>query len=191
MSGDMTDNNAYGTVLESGAVRFERLLPGPIERVWSYIVDPDKRATWLAGGKMDLCVGGRAELIFRHGELSEVKETPPEKYRQFERGVGSLGYITQIDPPRLLAMTWNESEDSAGPSPEASEVTFELAPRGSNVLLVLTHRRLAGHDKKVSVAAGWHTHLDIMVEHINSRATPPFWSRHAGLEEEYEGRLGA
>ena len=35
----------YGVVLESGAVRFERLLPGPIERVWSYLVEGEKRAT--------------------------------------------------------------------------------------------------------------------------------------------------
>ena len=191
MSGDVTDNNAYGTVLESGAVRFERLLPGPIERVWNYIVDPDKRATWLAGGKMDLRVGGRVELFFRHNDLSDVKEMPPEKYRQYEGGVGGVSYITQIDPPRLLAMTWNEKEDSTGASANASEVTFELTPKGDNVLLVLTHRRLASHDKMVSTASGWHTHLAIMVEHINGRATPPFWSRHTRLEKEYDARLSA
>ena len=35
----------YGIVTEAGAVRFERLLPGPIERVWAYLTDPDKRAS--------------------------------------------------------------------------------------------------------------------------------------------------
>lgn len=189
MTSPMTSD--YGTVLESGAVRFERLLPGPIERVWEYITDSEKRGTWLATGEMDLRVGGKVSLFFRHSDLSRVKEAPPEKYKQMKGGVGGFGYITQIDPPRLLAMTWNEKEGSSGPSSEASEVTFELLPRGKDVLLVLTHRRLADYDKKISTAAGWHTHLDIMVEHINGRATPPFWSKHERLEKEYESRLGA
>jgi hypothetical protein len=30
------------------AVRFERLLPGPIERVWDYLTKPDLQRTWLA-----------------------------------------------------------------------------------------------------------------------------------------------
>ena len=33
----------YGIVTEAGAVRFERLLPGPIERVWAYLTQSDKR----------------------------------------------------------------------------------------------------------------------------------------------------
>src|SRR5688572_29818333 len=35
-------------------VRMERLFPGPVERVWEFLVDPDKRALWLAGGPMEL-----------------------------------------------------------------------------------------------------------------------------------------
>jgi hypothetical protein len=30
------------------SVRFERLLPGPIERVWDYLTKPDLQRTWLA-----------------------------------------------------------------------------------------------------------------------------------------------
>jgi uncharacterized protein YndB with AHSA1/START domain len=40
----------YGIVTEAGAVRFERLLPGPIEHVWAYLTQSDKRGTWLAAG---------------------------------------------------------------------------------------------------------------------------------------------
>jgi hypothetical protein len=35
-------------VLESQTVRFERLLPGPVERVWEYLTRPDLQRTWLA-----------------------------------------------------------------------------------------------------------------------------------------------
>ena len=32
------------TVVEPGTVKLERLLPGPVERVWAYITEPGKRA---------------------------------------------------------------------------------------------------------------------------------------------------
>ncbi len=73
----------YGIVTEAGAVRFERLLPGPIERVWAYLTDPEKRATWLAAGPMELRVGGPVELNFHHADLSAEK-TPPERYKKIE-----------------------------------------------------------------------------------------------------------
>ena len=41
------------TVIEPGTVKLERLLPGPIERVWAYITESDKRAKWLCAGEFD------------------------------------------------------------------------------------------------------------------------------------------
>ena len=35
----------YGERVDDSTVRFERMLPGPIERVWEYLTDSDKRAT--------------------------------------------------------------------------------------------------------------------------------------------------
>jgi len=35
-------------VLDADTVRFERLLPGPIERVWDHLTDPELRQTWMA-----------------------------------------------------------------------------------------------------------------------------------------------
>ena len=49
-------------------------------------------------------------------------------------------------------------------------MTFELSPRGREVQLILTHRRL-GADELIDVASCWHTHLDILVEVENGR--PP------------------
>ena len=43
--------NDYGVLTAPDTLRIERLLPGPIERVWQYLTDSDKRATWLAVGK--------------------------------------------------------------------------------------------------------------------------------------------
>ena len=170
----------YGTILESGAVRFERLLPGPVERIWAYLTESDKRAKWLASGSVEPRIGGRVELHFQHADLSPQKEAIPEKYRQYECGVGFTAEVTRCEPPRLLSHTWADG----------SEVTFELTPRGRDVLLVLTHRRLTP-TLMLSVAGGWHTHLGILVDHLNGRVPQPFWSTHARLEAEYEQRIAA
>jgi hypothetical protein len=59
------------------------------------------------------------------------------------------------------------------------------------VVLVLTHRRLSGRAGMVSVGSGWHTHLDILLDHLGGREPRPFWSTHARLEAAYEKRLPA
>jgi DNA-binding transcriptional ArsR family regulator len=51
--------NDYGVVTEPGTVRLERVLPGPIERVWAYLTESVQRRKWLAVGPMELRVGGR------------------------------------------------------------------------------------------------------------------------------------
>jgi uncharacterized protein YndB with AHSA1/START domain len=73
----------------------------------------------------------------------------------------------------------------------ASEVTFELAPHGDEVTLVVTHRRLPSRAATVSVASGWHTHLEILLARLQSRPAPGFWSTHSRLEPEYERRMPA
>ena len=60
-----------GTSTEPGTVRLERLLPGPIERVWAYLTESDKRATWFAAGTFDLLHPGHLdyfEWAKRHGD---------------------------------------------------------------------------------------------------------------------------
>jgi uncharacterized protein YndB with AHSA1/START domain len=173
--------NDYGTITEAGAIRFERLLPGPIERVWAYLTESDKRGKWLASGAVEPRVGGQVELHFRHADLSPQKEPVPEKYRRkLENGASFTAEVTRCEPPRLLSHTWTDG----------SEVTFELAPQGEQVLLVLTHHRLTP-TQMLSVAGGWHTHLGILVDQINGRVPRPFWSTHARLEREYERRIQA
>jgi uncharacterized protein YndB with AHSA1/START domain len=172
---DMTASKP-GTSPEQGTVRLERMLPGPIERVWTYLTDPEKRATWLAGGAFDLRVGGKADLHFDHSNITSEK--PPE-------GKGkhvSSGTITRIEPPRLLAFTFG----AAGPG---SEVTFELKPEGKGVLLTITHVRIADRNTKIGVAAGWDAHIAILEDRLNGEPPRPFWSTHQRLKKEYEARL--
>ncbi len=176
--------NDYGMIIEPGTLRIQRLLPGPIERVWAYLTESDKRATWLAAGAMKLENGASLELEFRNSDLAGEHEPPPAKYKQHGGCVSNRGHITCLFPPRLLSFTWAE-QDQGRPS----EVTFELTEQGSAVLLTVTHRRLANRDEMLSVAGGWHTHLDILLDRLHDRAPQPFWSTHARLEEEYRARL--
>jgi len=34
------------TLLAPATMRLERLLPGPVERVWAYLTESEKRAAW-------------------------------------------------------------------------------------------------------------------------------------------------
>ena len=175
----------FGMVTEPGTVRMERLLPGPVERVWAYLTEPDKRALWLAGGPMLLEVGGAVELHFDHARLSH--EPTPEQYRS-KRADGihlHHGRVTGCEPPRVLAYTWDE-----GAERRESEVCFELSPAGAGTRLVLTHRRLAGAKQMISVASGWDTHLDLMEDRLAGREPIGFWTAYFAFEKEYQRRVG-
>ena len=167
----------YGRIIAPAEVRFERLLPGPIETVWEFLTNSKKRGEWLASGPMELKVGGKAKLTFRHADLSPHKVPAPAKYKDLDaKGHTSEHTITRIDAPRLLAFTW----------PPNSEVTFELKPQGAQVLLTVTHRQLANRTEMVMVSGGWHTHLAILVERANARTPPAFWTVFGEIEAEYE-----
>jgi uncharacterized protein YndB with AHSA1/START domain len=176
--------NEFAVTTGPDAVRIERELPGPIERVWAYLTESEQRRKWLAAGPMDLRVGGAVALHFQHSELSPSDDPIPKQYESMRNGQDMNGRITQCEPPRLLSYTWGEESGAA------SEVTFELAPRDKQVLLVVTHRRLATRDDMSSVAGGWHTHLGILIDVLNGRTPPGFWTTHAQVEKEYRRRLG-
>lgn len=170
---------AYGDVLGSDTLRLERLLPGPIERVWLFLTDSEKRKLWLAAGEMDLVVGGRVEHVFRNSQLSRPDDCAPPKYAGVAGEHRMEGRIKAVEPPRLLSYTWGDT----------SEVTFELEPVGDRVRLVVTHRRLVGRDTMLSVAAGWHAHVALLAAQLEGRTPESFWELHTRLEAEYDRRL--
>jgi uncharacterized protein YndB with AHSA1/START domain len=171
----------FGIVTEAGAIRFERLLPAPIERVWDYLTDPELRRTWFAGGALEPRPGGAITLVFRNSELAGGEETP-EKYRKYE-GAEMPARIIRFEPPRLLVHSWREANDTE------SEVSFELSEQGDATRLVLTHRRLPNRAEMVGVAGGWHTHLALLEDILSGRPKQPFWSHHARAAADYEKRI--
>ncbi|WP_027135276.1 SRPBCC family protein [Geminicoccus roseus] len=177
--------NDYGTLIAPDTLRFERRLPGPIQRIWAYLTEPDKRARWLAGGPMELRQGGGVTLEFRHADLSATVDDGAAQAGRCDGTATVHGRVTRCDPPRLLAYTWGED------SGQDSEVTFELSEQDELVHLVLTHRRLRSASGRLSVAGGWHAHLAVLQDRLAGREPPPFWRTHQRLEAEYRDRLGS
>jgi uncharacterized protein YndB with AHSA1/START domain len=170
----------HGTITEAGTIVFERLLPGPIERVWEYLTDSEKRGRWLATGPLDEHVGGKVELFFKNGDLSPVKEPTPERYKALEQGVTLHCEVTACKKPHHLSYLWGK---------DGSEVSFNLTTEGKQVRLTLTHRRLPNRNEALSVAGGWHTHLGILIDQLTQGEVRPFWSTFQGLYKEYESRI--
>lgn len=172
--------DAYGTLIEPATLKLERLLPGPIERVWAYLTNSDLRRQWLASGQMDMKIGAPFELVWRNNELTNPPgQRPPgfsDEHRMDSR-------IIDLDPPRKLAFTFG----AAG----TSEVTFLLDPAGEDVLLTVIHRRLPDRDVMLKVSAGWHTHLDVLVARATGRTPAPYWDQWTRLHAEYDRRLPA
>lgn len=186
---------AHGEVIGLGAIRFERLLPGPIERVWDYLVKPELRRTWLADGAMDLRVGGEIEMIWHNEEIGDTSQPAPEPLLGLS-GYRCTGVVTACEAPRLIAFTWDEKGVSSEVRIELTQL--EAAPGQRSVRtrpavkLVLTHTRLKSRGSAQGTATGWHTHLDFLGAVLEGRAElPSYWSIHERYAREYEDRLGA
>src|SRR5574337_868798 len=65
--------DAYGALIEPTTLKIERLLPGPVERVWAFLTKGELRRKWLAAGEMELKVGAPFELMWRNDELPDRK----------------------------------------------------------------------------------------------------------------------
>ncbi len=170
--------DAYGVLTGPTTLKIQRLLPGPLDRVWAYLTDSDLRRKWLAAGPMELKVDAPFELVWRNDELSGA---PVNRPAAFPEELRMESRITEVDPPRKLSFTWEGSGD----------VTFELERQGDEVLLTVIHRRLPDRDTLLEVAAGWHTHLDVWAARAAGKEPEPFWASWSRLRDEYDRLLPA
>jgi uncharacterized protein YndB with AHSA1/START domain len=168
--------NDYATRIAPDAIRLERLLPGPIERVWAFLTESGQRKRWLAGGHMDLKPGGKVELEFAHENISH--EPTPAKYKDMP--MGFTGTVLRCEPPKLLEFTWMESHG------DHSHVLWELAPRGDKVLFTITHTKVGDRAMLLSVSGGWDVHVGILEDVLTNQTPRGFWSNHAMREAEYD-----
>ncbi|WP_274423752.1 SRPBCC family protein [Chelativorans sp. YIM 93263] len=159
----MTDK---GLLIEEKAVRFERLLPGPVERVWEHLTRSEYLPLWFGGSGMTYEIEGREGGAVNLGN-GHIR-----------------GIVTRWRPPHLLSYTWNLADgpglDSAYPE---SFLTFELKPQGDEVLLILTHRPI-GDPFQPHTLMGWHTFLDLLGALLRGEELEPSdtaMQRNAGI----------
>jgi len=175
---DLMTRNEYGALIEPATFEIQRLLPGPIERCWAWLTDSDLRRQWLAAGTMDLKVGAPFELVWRNNELTDPPGQRPDGFGEEHR---LQSRIIALEPLRKLSFAWHGD----------GEVTFELEPRGGEVLLTVTHRRLPDPTVALNVSAGWHAHLDLHVARANDERPQPFWDSWLQLKQDYAAHLPA
>ena len=166
----------FGTLIEPTTLKIERMLPGPIERVWGYLTDNNLRSQWFASGDMKLEPDAPFEFVWRNDELSTKPGKRPEGIPEVRR---MQARVITCDPPHKLAFTWGEKSD----------VSITLQNRGSRVLLTLIHNRVADRSMALGVSAGWHSHLDVLAHILNGTEQQPFWDNFTSLKREYDQRI--
>src|SRR5919201_4182849 len=116
------------------ALRFERVLRHPTERVWSALTDPDEQFGWHPTPAEFEPAAGGAVAYLEGGDVPDMAD----------------GVLTHYEPPRLLAYTWGDDH-----------LRWELRPHDDGCMLVLTHtfddRLKAARD-----ADGWQMCLEAL-----------------------------
>ena len=122
-----------------GVLRIDRRLRHPVENVWRAITEPSELGHWFPTEvEVDLVVGGKVRFI----ELS------PE-YPDLD------GVVTDLDPPRLFAYTWDDDH-----------LRWDLRPDGDGTLLTLTHT-FGDVYGAGSFASGWTGCLDVLERRLD------------------------
>ena len=160
-----------GVFLDNSTVRFERLLPGPIERVWDFLTKPAFLETWLASATGDWRKGGEIALTFTLAAQEDCGDSL------------CMGTIQEYQPPRLLSYSWRDI-DTDGKEQPASIVRFELSDEAGQVRLILTHRKLT-RSEMAGFGAGWESHLHYLAARLAGETVRPFSEIFASAMKHY------
>ena len=155
------------------AIRLERLLDAPAEKVWRYLTEAQLRQQWFMGGT-DARADGEFELLNDHDNLSDEDVPYPESYAPY-KGKAWSERVLRFDPPRLLETTFQGGKNGV--------VTYELHADGERTRLVLTHRGIESGTGAQDFGSGWNSHLTVLQERVAGRGVRNFWALHARSRE--------
>ena len=117
-------------------VRFVRTIHAPSDAIWSVLTDTGRLPSWYGEGRIEGRVGGTVSLMGGH----------------------IRGVVTQWQPPKKLAYTWNVFMPGRTES-DFPESHLTLVLDGGT--LTLTHLPVLDEFVKLN-ALGWHTFLDMV-----------------------------
>ncbi len=170
----------FGKAIAPDTFQLQRTLKAPIERVWAYFVDADKRSRWFTGGDTLSASGQEFSFLFAHRNITNEK--PPERWAEMETGEFPMaGRVLAFDPPRLLAITWGDGDEAV------SEVRFAFEARGEQTLLTLTHTKIDTKAHLLDFAGGWTAHIQTLSEILEGRDANRFWGDVVAAHAHYEG----
>jgi uncharacterized protein YndB with AHSA1/START domain len=141
------------------AVRLQRTIPGPPDRVYRAWLDPDLLARWMAPGALDVT---RAEVDERVGGHFRIW------HASADGDVGGFeAELLELVPGERIVFRWGfvGPDRLAGPTYDSLlTITLREAPDGGTAL-TLVHERLdelaaALPDVADSVGRGWELALD-------------------------------
>lgn len=159
-----------------------RELPSTCDRVWQYLVDPELRQKWFCAGKTGSAAGEDFVMDFDHSRISQ--SPPPESFESAADPTVVQGTILTFEPPHKLAYRWpGETEE------DETIVTIELTQVGESTRLHLVHDKLANPDFQIGASAGWHAHLDLLLDLVNGIAARDFWVHFQKIQAEYVNRV--
>jgi len=145
------------------ALRFERTLDHPPEKVWRALTERDQLVAWFpAEVDLDVPAGTQVRFAFPSGRAPQAG-----------------GTVTRSDAPRLLEYTWDDAL-----------LRWELAAIGVGTCrLVFTHV-FDDRAGAVAAASGWHAGLEVLAAGLDGRPLDwSVWDRAAALEPGYAADL--
>lgn len=160
-------------------LRMERLLDAPVETVWRWLVEPELRRRWFAGGTAP-SEGAELELVFDHDHLSDEPVPYPESHAKWQ-GAKACERVAEFDPPRRLAFTWDGGVEGI--------VRFDLSDADGRTRLVLTHGGISGAPAMAGFGGGWMSHLEVLEARIAGRKVADFWALHRQAGKEVAAAL--
>ncbi|WP_148573274.1 SRPBCC family protein [Nocardioides caldifontis] len=149
----VTDEGTYVEVDGRPAVRFERIYPHPVERVWRAVTDPDELRGWFPSPEVT--------IEPREGGTITMAGDPyaPE---------ASTSRVLVWDPPSRFSFEW-----------DGDELHLTLAPHEDGCRLTFVNV-LATEGSAARNAAGWEVCLRSLGEVLAGR---PGGDQHGSMEE--------
>lgn len=144
--------------MSAKVLRKEAVYPYSPEQVWVALTDPRALAEWLMPNNFEPVLGHTFEF-----------RTDP----YFVCTGRTICKVTELDPPRRMAWTWQIVPKPGGREFPEMLVTWTLHPEGSGTRLVMEHHGLdrAPFWVRMGMGFGWGTMVKSWIPKVAARVT--------------------